>query len=236
MMTTKHLLAFAAIGALTLSACDRIKAPEQPAAPAATTETPTVAETPAEPNLPVRPEAVESTAGIDWEAARRDMASVPSEERGEGAFQVQSGASAPPVPVLLPTGIVVPQSAEGGVKFMPMSDGYFATYPGVDYDIVVNGTNEVIGARDAGDTSADPFSTTSFASTMSGAGSLSADLVIAYLPREIDCRGSDQPSAVLASTDHAAACSSGTDTCFALLQAMDIASAVFASREELVGV
>ena len=166
MMTTKHLLAFAAIGALTLSACDRIKAPEQPAAPAAT-ETPTVAETPTEPDLPVRPEAVESTAGIDWEAARRDMASVSSEDRGEGAFQVQSGASAPPVPVLLPTGIVVPQSAEGGVKFMPMSDGYFATYPGVDYDIVVNGTNEVIGAREAGDTSAD--TEPSYLATASGA-------------------------------------------------------------------
>ena len=166
MMTTKHLLAFAAIGALTLSACDRIKAPEQPAAPAAT-ETPNVAETPTGPDLPVRPEAVERTAGIDWEAARRDMASVASADRGEGAFQVQSGASAPPVPVLLPTGIVVPQSAEGGVKFMPMSDGYFATYPGVDYDIGVNGTNEVIGARESGDTSAD--TEPSYLATASGA-------------------------------------------------------------------
>ena len=166
MMTTKHLLAFAAIGALTLSACDRIKAPEQPAAPAAT-ETPNVAETPTGPDLPVRPEAVERPAGIDWEAARRDMASVASADRGEGAFQVQSGASAPPVPVLLPTGIVVPQSAEGGVKFMPMSDGYFATYPGVDYDIVVNGTNEVIGARESGDTSAD--TEPSYLATASGA-------------------------------------------------------------------
>jgi len=164
MMTPKHLLAFAALGALSLAACDRIKAPEQPAAPAATT---TVAETPAEPALPVRPAAVESTSGIDWEAARRDMASVASTDRGEGAFQVQSGAAAPPVPVLLPTGIVVPQSAEGGVKFMPMSDGYFATYPGVDYDIVVNGTNEVIGARDAGDTSAD--TEPSYLATASGA-------------------------------------------------------------------
>ena len=45
------------------------------------------------------------------------------------------------------------QSGESGVKFQPLSDGYFAFYPGADYNIVVNGTNEVIGDRsDAGDT------------------------------------------------------------------------------------
>jgi hypothetical protein len=141
-MHAPRTLSLFAITAFALSGCDRLKGPDPAPAPA---EADVAAATPAAPELPVRPESVESTAGIDWEAARRDMASVSSEDRGDNSFQVESGSSAAPVPVLLPTGIVVPQSAEGGVKFQPMSDGYFATYPGVDYDIVVNGTNEVIG-------------------------------------------------------------------------------------------
>jgi hypothetical protein len=166
-MNTPSTIALAAVLAFALTGCDRLTAPDSasdtPAAPA--TETAEV--TPDEPDLVVRPQAVESTAGIDWEAARRDMASVPSDEREQGSFQVQSGSGGAPVPVLLPTGIVVPQSAEGGVKFQPMSDGYFATYPGVDYDIVVNGTNEIIGAGDAAHAGAD--TEPAFVSTASGA-------------------------------------------------------------------
>jgi hypothetical protein len=167
-MNTSSTLALAAVLAFALTGCDRLKGPDPAsdttvaAAPAATADS-----SPADVETPVRPEAVESTAGIDWEAARRDMTSVPSDDRGAGAFQVQSGAEAAPVPVLLPTGIVVPQSAEGGVKFQLMSDGYFATYPGVDYDIVVNGSNEVVGARESSALSTDTEPT--FEATASGA-------------------------------------------------------------------
>jgi hypothetical protein len=169
-MNTPSTIALAAVLAFAVTGCDRLKAPDSAADTAAApveASADTADVTASAPDVVVRPQAVESTAGIDWEAARRDMASLPSDERGQGNFQVQSGSQGAPVPVLLPTGIVVPQSAEGGVKFQPMSDGYFATYPGVDYDIVVNGTNEVIGARDAGDTAANTDPT--FVSTASGA-------------------------------------------------------------------
>ena len=167
-MNTSSTLALAAVLAFALTGCDRLKGPDPASDTTVAADSATPPDgAPADPETPVRPETVETTAGIDWEAARRDMASVPSDERSAGAFQVQSGAEAAPVPVLLPTGIVVPQSAEGGVKFQPMSDGYFATYPGVDYDIVVNGSNEVVGARDSGDISGD--TEPAFVATASGA-------------------------------------------------------------------
>ncbi|MEO1475252.1 MAG: hypothetical protein AAFS13_02635 [Pseudomonadota bacterium] len=81
------------------------------------------------------------TAAIDWQAARADLAG--SEDRDGSVVQVQSGGSSPPVPVLLPSGLVVPQSEGGGPTYRPTSDGYFATYPGLKYDVVVNGTNQV---------------------------------------------------------------------------------------------
>lgn len=167
-MNTSSVLVLAAVLAFALTGCDRLKGPD-PASDTTVATTPaTTADNPAaDLEAPVRTEAVASTAAIDWEAARRDMASVPSDERIAGAFQAQSGAEAAPVPVLLPTGIVVPQSAEGGVKFQPMSDGYFAAYPGIDYNIVVNGTNEVVGARESSAVSTDTEPT--FEATASGA-------------------------------------------------------------------
>ncbi|MEM8636602.1 MAG: hypothetical protein AAGF33_16665 [Pseudomonadota bacterium] len=81
------------------------------------------------------------TTSIDWQAARADLAGA--DDRSDSVVQVQSGGTSPPVPVLLPTGIVVPQSEGGGPVYRPTSDGYFATYPGAQYDIVVNGTNQV---------------------------------------------------------------------------------------------
>lgn len=95
------------------------------------------------------PVVVASTATIDWVAARADLASIPSEQRNT-QFQVASNGTTLPVPVLLPSGIVIPQGAESEVKFQPLSDGYFAAYPGVDYDIIVNGTNQVLGAGQTG--------------------------------------------------------------------------------------
>ncbi|MEO0882749.1 MAG: hypothetical protein AAFY34_08425 [Pseudomonadota bacterium] len=80
------------------------------------------------------------TTAIDWQAARADLAR--SEDAGDSVAQVQSSGARPPVPVLLPTGIVVPQSEGGGPMYRPTTDGYFATYPGDAYDIIVNGTNQ----------------------------------------------------------------------------------------------
>lgn len=106
---------------------------------------------------PVSTASATSKAEIDWDAARRDLASSP-ERDGDGSFSIQSGSSAPPVPVLLPTGRVRTASAPDGAQpqFRPVSDGYFAVFPGQDYNLIVNGTNEVTDApslenRDTGE-------------------------------------------------------------------------------------
>lgn len=132
---------------LALTACDRVfQRPSDNAQPGADITTPA---DPAEDaaadvsELPVRPASAESDTVIDWEAARRDLAARPLEER-EGSFQVASGGDAPPVPVFLPSGPVAAQSGDVAVRFQPTSDGYFAYFPTETYDIIVNGTNVVI--------------------------------------------------------------------------------------------
>lgn len=137
----------------SLAACDQIRLPgdgnDQPAQPKLTGETlPPETEgeaSPAAPDLPVRPQTASAETAIDWDAARRDLAARPLEER-EGAFQVASGEAAPPVPVFLPSLPVGAQSGETPVRFQPMKDGYYAFIPGDAYDTVVNGTNKVIAA------------------------------------------------------------------------------------------
>ncbi len=149
----RALLLSSLLGAsLALTACDRVFQ-----RPADTSETDTPAtdtgetELPAGSDLPVRAESTASGTVIDWEAARRDLAARPLEER-EGSFQVQSGGDAPPVPVFLPSGPVAAQSGDVAVRFQPTSDGYYAFFPSETYDIIVNGTNVVIaepGATEA---------------------------------------------------------------------------------------
>lgn len=83
------------------------------------------------------------TRQIDWTAARQ--ARIQAIEAGHTAdtvlAQASGNASLSPVPVMLPSGIVMPASQKQTVAFTP--DGYFASYPGAKYDIIVNGTNEV---------------------------------------------------------------------------------------------
>lgn len=135
-----------------LAGCDQIRLPgaDSPldAEPKAEEATPPGAEETQESTdveLPVRPEASAADSAIDWEAARRDLAARPIEAR-EGAFQVASGDAAPPVPVFLPSAPVSAQSGEADVRFQPMSDGYYAFFPGEKYDTIVNGTNKVVAA------------------------------------------------------------------------------------------
>ncbi len=131
-------------GSLALTACDRVF--QRPADTSGEAITPVEgAEVPAtdEPDLPVRPATAASDTVIDWEAARRDLAARPLEER-EGSFQVESGGDAPPVPVFLPSGPVAAQSGDVAVRFQPTSDGYYAFFPTETYDIIVNGTNVVM--------------------------------------------------------------------------------------------
>ena len=128
-------------------------------------DTPEVSETPGETDLaetPTEPEPVPETppaetepdtvrpasatiqTEIDWEAARNDLASSPPDET-DNTFNIQSGSTAPPVPVLLPTAPVRPAGASNGQQpqFRPVPDGYFAVFPGAEYNLIVNGTNLV---------------------------------------------------------------------------------------------
>lgn len=190
-MKTTHILAFCCAGALSLAACDQIS-PDGPSerAPSDISEPDVeVVETEAEPSapdLPARPASTEATAEIDWNAARADLAAIPSEDR-QGAFQIASDAEAPPVPILLPTGLVMPAGAESDVRFQPLEDGYFASYPGIDYDIIVNGTNEVIGTRQSGGSDVEDMR---FQTNVSGAQvSLSrygADYLIEFECKDMD--------------------------------------------------
>lgn len=136
-----------------LAGCDQIRLPgasgnpgedskaSEEVLPPGTEET----QVPGEVDFPVRPEASAADSAIDWEAARRDLAARPIETR-EGAFQVASGDAAPPVPVFLPSSPVSVQGGEADVRFQPMSDGYYAFFPGEKYDTIVNGTNKVVAA------------------------------------------------------------------------------------------
>ena len=82
---------------------------------------------------------------IDWVAARQ--ARIEAIDAGvaqdNALIQVQGAGLGSPVPVMLPTGIVVPANEQP--LFATSGDGYFASYPGAIYDIIVNGTNEVWG-------------------------------------------------------------------------------------------
>ncbi|MEM6666050.1 MAG: hypothetical protein AAF638_06560 [Pseudomonadota bacterium] len=133
-----------------VAACSEQIGPSSDAAPQAPD-----AEAPSEPTLQAAPDPVPfvqaerasvtlGDAAIDWDAARTDLASSGDTTAMASGFQIQSGAEAPPVPVLLPTGIVTTQSVPGEApRFREMADGYFARYPGIDYDITVSGSNEV---------------------------------------------------------------------------------------------
>ncbi len=153
-----------------LAGCDRIFEPAAPPqeaveiAPVGETQEP--ASTAPQPVLPEHPEAAIAAAVIDWDAARRDLSAIPIETR-EMAFQIASGEAAPPVPVFLPSGDVSIASGEGAMRFQPTSDGYFAALPGETYDVVVNGTNQVIGPADG--TPAARGDTYTFLETVSGA-------------------------------------------------------------------
>ncbi|MFN3912434.1 hypothetical protein [Hyphomonas sp.] len=167
-MIRSLIISSALAGALTLTACDRVfqraSDPAETAAPEDVSGEDTAV--PASAELPVRPESEATGGAIDWEAARRDLASRSSGDL-EGSFQVQSGEVAPPVPVFLPSGPVAAQSGDVAIRFQPTDDGYYAWFPGDAYDIIVNGTNVVITAP--GGEKAARTEAFNFAPTTSGA-------------------------------------------------------------------
>jgi len=100
--------------------------------------------TDSETDAPPRATAV-STNEIDWDAAKADMeASNP--DGATRSIGIESAAPDAPVPILLPTGQNVQAATRSlgsaGPTVRATSDGYFAVYPGAEYDIIINGTNQ----------------------------------------------------------------------------------------------
>jgi hypothetical protein len=130
------------------------------------------------------PQAVESQ--IDWNAARADFAKRPADQQ---SVQIQAaGEDGPaPVPMLLPSGIILPQS-DRPVPPVVTKDGYFATYHLPRYDAIVNGSNKAYvaaGQAAGGDKSAMKF-TTSEASASLSFSRYGADYTIDFECREVD--------------------------------------------------
>lgn len=170
MMKRTFLLAAALVSLAPLTACDQIM-PSTSQSDSATTDSsadpqsqPTEAERPA---LPDRESTQEAAAAIDWTTASAEFAAQPRED-GASTFQIASGDGPPAVPVLLPPSTAQTASVEpeNRPRFQQLTDGYYAAYPGAEYDIIVNGTNEVIGKAGAADADDEAFL---FQSTGSGA-------------------------------------------------------------------
>jgi hypothetical protein len=171
------------------SACDALTS--KPEAPEA--EQPPAASAPSTPaELPsVGPKAnAMRTAVIDWERARSDRAEQDTGE--DGLVSTASSAELAPVPVLLPSSLVAPASATRGVMFRQTSDGYFASYPGEVYDVVINGTNLIAGTGEGAAARPDkPVFTSSLAGAQLSLSRYGADYLIEFecnidLPEDAD--------------------------------------------------
>lgn len=161
---------------------------ESPPAAETVTEVPVQPATPQPAPLPDRVSVTTASAEIDWAAARADLASAGPTEAGEG-FQIQSGDQAPPVPVLIVPSSARPASAGGETpRFRELADGYFAHYPGDDYNVTISGTNEVIasGTMPVEGASAEPR----FQSTATGAIVSLSRYGAGYMV-EFECNGLD---------------------------------------------
>ncbi|MEM9937507.1 MAG: hypothetical protein AAF768_01545 [Pseudomonadota bacterium] len=170
-MTRTFLYTSLAAAAL-LTACYRQTAepeagPETPPAEIAEAEPAEVEATPDTAPLPERTGSTAKRAQIDWTAAQADFANRDQEVGEEVTIASTSGDLA--VPILLPSGPIAPASVTGDKrpKVVPISDGYYASYPGDAYDMEINGTDRLIAAPGRGLTPGD--TDLRFEETMTGA-------------------------------------------------------------------
>jgi hypothetical protein len=123
-------------------------------------------------------------AQIDWDAARADLSKRPA----DAPATVQSvGKDGPaPVPMLLPSGIVLTAS-DRPTPPVVTEDGYFATYHLPKYDAIVNGSKRAYAAagQAAGDKAAMKF-TIGEASAQLSFSRYGADYLIEFECREVD--------------------------------------------------
>lgn len=160
-MKRKLLLTAALVSLATVTACDQITLPSSGSDSSTSDPAPDLQAEAAEAEphaLPSREATQEAAAAIDWTTASAEFAAQPREE-GASNFQIASGDGPPAVPILLPPSDFETASTDPAKRprFQQLTDGYYASYPGDDYDIIVNGTNEVIGTSGATETDAETF-------------------------------------------------------------------------------
>ena len=140
---------------------------------------------PADPTAaPAGPQAV--TGEINWEAARADLAKRPASVQ---SVQIQSAGNSgpPPVPMLLPSGIVSSQSADRPTPPVVTDDGYFATYHLPKYDAIVNGSNKAYTSGQAAQGNKEDMKfQTGEASASLSFGKYGASYTIDFECREVD--------------------------------------------------
>lgn len=150
-------LGTAIISAIMLAGCEPATSdeppPPPPTEPSGQAALDQIAEAEAaKPDLAPAQEVTENvpeiqTAKIKWNKARQDMASQSATDEPLVSIASADGQM-PPVPVLLPSGGSVSVASGGsGPRFKQTETGYYAVYQYENYDVIVNGTNEVIGAR-----------------------------------------------------------------------------------------
>lgn len=153
------------LAGLSLASCTEDPLPPPPNVPAQTSTTaqqPAATETPELPSIGPKAQTSDK-AQIDWASAREDL-----QANSDGTVTIQQAGDVPAsVPVLLPTGIVIAQSADSGPVYRRTPDGYFAFYPGAEYNIIVNGTNQTVEAAAIAKTNAARAPV--FSSTVAGA-------------------------------------------------------------------
>ena len=155
------------------------------AGPSDPTANPEQAAAPAADQQLAGPQAVD--AQINWEAARADFAKRPADQQNVTIQQAgQDGPS--PVPMLLPSGVALPQSTDQRPTIPVVTkDGYFATYHLPRYDAIVNGSQRAVASGQAvqGDKAEMKF-TTGEASAQLAFSRYGADYVIEFECREVD--------------------------------------------------
>jgi hypothetical protein len=157
---------------------------EEGAGPSDPSQNPEQAASPSPDQALAGPQAVE--AQINWDAARADLAKRPADAPVTIQTAGQDGPS--PVPMLLPSGVALPQGADQRPTIPVVTkDGYFATYHLPRYDAIVNGSQRAIASGQAaqGDKEAMKF-TTGEASAQLAFSRYGADYVIEFECREVD--------------------------------------------------
>jgi hypothetical protein len=198
------ILTTAILAGLGLAACTDKGAATDP------TQAATPAATPADQQAatPAGPPAVTST--INWDAARADLAKRPASVQGV-TIQSAGNSGPPPVPMLLPSGVVSAQSADRPTPPVVTDDGYFATYHLAKYDAIVNGSNKAYtsGQAAAGNKEEMKFQ------TGEASASLSFQKYGASYTIDFECRQVD-----------------GGDSCITEKEAKDFANSLFVAQTQ----